>query len=56
MSRLVRDVEVTSGSYEDVPLVRVELTPVGGPDFFFGTIARGSLVQLINGQTGPAGQ
>jgi hypothetical protein len=56
MSKLASGVEVTSGSYEDVQVVRAELTPVGGPDFFFGAIARGSLVQLINGQTGPAGQ
>lgn len=56
MSRLVSDVDVSAGSYEDVQVVRAELTPVGGPGFLFGTIARGSLIQLINGQTAPAGR
>lgn len=49
MSKLARAVDVTSSSYEGVQVVRAELTPVGGPGFLFGTIARGSLVQLING-------
>jgi hypothetical protein len=49
MSKLVTAVEVRSSSYEDVPVVRVELTPVGGQGFLFGTIARGSLIPLING-------
>ena len=56
MSRLVGEVNVTAASYEDVQVVRAELTPVGGPGFLFGTIARGSLIQLINGATGPAGR
>jgi hypothetical protein len=56
MSDLVANVEVASSTYEDVPVVRAELTPVGGPGFFFGTIARGSLVQLINGSAAPGGR
>jgi hypothetical protein len=56
MSDLVANVEVASSTYEDVPVVRAELTPVGGPGFFFGTIARGSLVQLINGSGAPGGR
>jgi hypothetical protein len=54
MSTLVSSVDVGSGSYDGVEVVRAELTPVGGPGFLFGTIARGSLVQLINGQSAPA--
>jgi hypothetical protein len=54
MSKLVGDVDVSAGSYDDVQVVRAELTPVGGPGFLFGTIARGSLIQLVNGQTAPA--
>jgi hypothetical protein len=49
MSELVTEVEVKAGTYEGVQVVRAELTPVGGRGFFFGAIARGSLVQLING-------
>jgi hypothetical protein len=49
MSRLVRDVRVEGSSYDGVQVVRVGLIPVGEPDFFFGAISRGSLVQLING-------
>jgi hypothetical protein len=56
MSELVTGVEVSSSSYDDVQVVRAELTPVGGPGFLFGTIARGSLVQLINGPQGQAGR
>jgi hypothetical protein len=56
MSDLVANVEVASSTYEDVRVVRAELTPVGGPGFFFGTIARGSLVQLINGSGAPGGR
>lgn len=56
MSRLIEDVDVTASSYEDVQVVRAELTPVGGPGFLFGTIARGSLIQLVNGPTAPAGR
>jgi hypothetical protein len=55
MSKLVSDVDVGSSSYDGVQVVRAELTPVGGPGFLFGTIARGSLVQLINGPRAPAG-
>jgi len=47
MSGLVAGVQVETGSYDDVQLVRAEVTPVGRRGFFFGTIARGSLVQLI---------
>ncbi|HSD24709.1 MAG TPA: hypothetical protein VLB79_10330 [Solirubrobacterales bacterium] len=50
MSRMVSGVQVRSTSYEGVEVVRVELSPVGGAGFFFGTIARGSLVQLLNGR------
>jgi hypothetical protein len=49
MSELVAEVDVKSSSYEGVQVVRAELTPVGGQGFFFGAVARGSLVQLING-------
>ncbi len=56
MSRLVEEVEVTASSYEGVRVVRAELTPVGGLGFLFGTIARGSLIQMINGQSSPAGR
>jgi hypothetical protein len=51
MSRLVRAVEVRTSSYEDVEVVRAELRPAGArpSGFLFGAIARGSLVQLING-------
>lgn len=52
MSRLVRDVRVRSGSYEEVPVVRVELTSVEGPGFLFSAIGRGSLVQMISGVAG----
>jgi hypothetical protein len=55
MSKLVADVEVGSSSYEGVEVVRTELTPVGGPGFLFGAIARGSLLQLINGPGAQAG-
>jgi hypothetical protein len=54
MSKLVSSVEVETSSYDGVEVVRAELTPVGGPGFLFGTIARGSLIQLINGQSAPA--
>ncbi len=49
MSRLVKDVQVERSSYDGVQVVQVELRPVGEPGFLFGTIGRGSLVQLING-------
>ena len=49
MSELVAEVDVKAGTDEGVQVVRAELTPVGGRGFFFGAIARGSLVQLING-------
>jgi hypothetical protein len=51
MGDLVRVVDVEAWSYEDVEVVRAVLTPASGRTlgFLFGTIARGSLVQLING-------
>jgi hypothetical protein len=44
-------VEVTRSSYDGVEVVRAEGTVPAGeqPGFFFGTVARGSLVSLING-------
>ncbi|MQA73581.1 MAG: hypothetical protein GEU88_04390 [Solirubrobacterales bacterium] len=47
----VAAVEVTTKTYDGVEVVRAELTPVAGqpPGFLFGTVARGSLVPLING-------
>jgi hypothetical protein len=43
--------EVGTSTYEDTSVVRAAVTPVaGGRGFFFGTIARGSLVQLISGR------
>jgi hypothetical protein len=50
MSDLVRDVQVGRGSYDGVQVVRAELSPVSEQGFFFRTIGRGSLVQLINGE------
>jgi hypothetical protein len=42
---------VETSSYEDVDVVRAEVTPVAGrPGFFFGAIHRGSLLQMLNGQ------
>jgi hypothetical protein len=49
MSRLVSGVHVRRSSYEGVEVVRVELTAVAEPGFFFAAIDRGSLVQMING-------
>jgi hypothetical protein len=51
MGDLVRVVDVEARSYEDVEVVRAVLTPTSGRPlgFLFDTIARGSLVQLING-------
>jgi hypothetical protein len=51
MGDLVRLVDVEARSYEDVEVVRAVLTPASGRPlgFLFDTIARGSLVQLING-------
>jgi hypothetical protein len=49
MSDLETAADVSSSSYQGVAVVRAEVTAVGGRGFFFGTIARGSLVQLING-------
>jgi hypothetical protein len=51
MGDLVRVVDVEARSYEDVEVVRAVLTPASGRPlgFLFDTIARGSLVQLING-------
>jgi hypothetical protein len=50
ISQLVAVVVVGASSYEGVEVVRAELRPAPGQGgFLFGTIARGSLVQLING-------
>lgn len=49
MSKLETVLGVGTSSYEGVEVVRAELNPVGGLGFLFGTVARGSLVQLING-------
>jgi hypothetical protein len=48
----VRAHDVETSSYEGVEVVRATVTPVGGAPrgFFFSTIGRGSLVQMINGQ------
>jgi hypothetical protein len=44
-------VEVGTSTYDGTAVVRADVTPVAGRrGFFFGTIARGSLVQLINGR------
>jgi hypothetical protein len=44
--------EVETSSYEGVEVVRAEVTPVASRrGFFFGTIARGSLVQMISGSS-----
>jgi hypothetical protein len=41
--------EVETSTYEGTTVVRAEVTPVAGRrGFFFGTIARGSLVQMIS--------
>jgi hypothetical protein len=50
MSRLMALDDVGTSSYEGVQVVRAELTPAPGKaGFLLGTIARGSLVQLISG-------
>ncbi len=48
----VRAPDVQTSSYQGVEVVRAVVTPVGGRPrgFFFSTIGRGSLVQMINGQ------
>jgi hypothetical protein len=48
---LVRSAGIASAPYEDVQVVRAELTPAPGqpPGFLFGTISRGSIVELILG-------
>ncbi|HEY6638926.1 MAG TPA: hypothetical protein VIZ61_14710 [Solirubrobacterales bacterium] len=48
----VRAPNVETSTYEGVEVVRATVTPVGGTPrgFFFSTIGRGSLVQMINGQ------
>ena len=44
-----RGAEVETSTYDGVAVVRAEVTPVAGRrGFFFGTIARGSLVQMIS--------
>lgn len=50
MADLVSAVEVETSSHQGVEVVRVRLRPGPGQarGFLFGTIARGSLVQLIN--------
>lgn len=47
------DVEVTRSAYDGVEVVKAEAkVPAGqNPGFFFGTVARGSLVSLINGSS-----
>lgn len=44
--------EVETSSYDGVQVVHAAVTPVGGSPrgFFLGTIASGSLVEMINGQ------
>ncbi|HEY6636559.1 MAG TPA: hypothetical protein VIZ61_02660 [Solirubrobacterales bacterium] len=48
----VRAPDVETSSYEGVEVVRATVTPVGGTPrgFFFSTIGRGSLVQMLSGQ------
>jgi hypothetical protein len=52
MADLVSAVDVTSAPYEGVQVVRAELTKSPGepPGFLFGTISRGSIVELILGR------
>jgi hypothetical protein len=47
----IAGVAVSGETYNGVEVVRAELTPAPGsePGFLFGTVARGSLVALING-------
>jgi hypothetical protein len=54
MAELVGGVDVMTSSYEGVEVVRAELTVAAGqpPGFLFATVARGSLVELINGGRG----
>jgi hypothetical protein len=50
ISELVTSAHVNAGSFEDVQVVRAEVTSAPGErGFFFGTIARGSLVAMITG-------
>jgi hypothetical protein len=51
MAELVREVDVSTSSYDGVEVVRAELTSAPGqpPGFLFGAVARGSLVELITG-------
>jgi hypothetical protein len=46
-------IEVSRSSYDGVEVVRAEGTVAAGeqPGFFFGTVARGSLVSLVNGSS-----
>jgi hypothetical protein len=48
----LRHVEVSRDGYDDVEVVRVEGELAAGrsPDYFFSTVATGSLVSLINGE------
>ena len=52
LSKLIEPgAKVETSSYEGVAVVRAEVTPVADErGFFFGTIARGSLVQMITGR------
>jgi len=52
LSKLIQPgASVETSSYEGVAVVRAQVTPVAGErGFFFGTIARGSLVQMISGR------
>jgi hypothetical protein len=51
MSKLVSAADVQNSTYEDVEVVRAELTLAAGqkPGFLFDAASRGSLVDLING-------
>ena len=53
LGRRVAAVEVTQDTTDGVPFVRAEMTPEPGgePGYVFETIATGSLISLINGQT-----
>jgi hypothetical protein len=51
MADLVGAVDVVTAPYEGIEVVRAELSLAAGqsPGFLFGTVSRGSLVELING-------
>ena len=52
MGRLVREVQVTKGSYEGVEVVRASVVPAPGQarDFVFDAIGRGAIPLLISGR------